>query len=102
MKSIFDSAFATGVRVSDANGTYTARAFIRPASLSEAEAPELCPAGVRDGRRWRIILEPLELTGAVTVADDEREFFLLRREMIGGGDHIEGLLCLKAGEPDAG
>lgn len=102
MRRIFDSAFARSVSVTDEAGTYAARAFIRPAAISEAESPELSPAGVRDRRRWRIILEPMELTGAVTVTDGAQEFFLLRREMIGGGDHIEGLLCLKAGETDAG
>ena len=59
-------------------------------------------AGMADERRWLLIMEPLELSGAVTVADGEREYALLRREMIGGGHNLEGVLCLKAGGADAG
>ena len=103
MRGIFHSRFACTVTVTDSSGSRSARAFLRPASLTAPELPELSPAGVLDGRRWRIILEPLELTGQVTVTtDDGTEYLLLRREIIGGGDHIEGLLCRKAGESDAG
>ncbi|MBE6914322.1 MAG: hypothetical protein E7472_05245 [Ruminococcaceae bacterium] len=102
MKSVFDCAFARNVRVADAAGEYSARAFIRPLSLTKPETPTHSCAGVADGRRWLLIMEPLELSGKVTVTDGDREYVLLRREMIGGGNHIEGLLCLKAGGADAG
>ena len=101
MKSIFHSRFARTVTVTDGSGNHTVRAFLRPASLTVPEAPELSPAGVLDGRRWRIILEPLVLSGRVTVTtDDGMEYLLLRHEIIGGGDHMEGLLCRKAGDSE--
>ena len=101
MKTPFASRFAKTVTVTDAMGSRSARAFLRPASLRSPETPELCPAGAADGRRWRLILEPMALCGTVTVTIDGRAYVLLRREMIGGGDHIEGLLCRKAGDGDA-
>ena len=102
MRSVFESRFARSVTVTDAVGSYTARAFLRPASVQTPETPTLSPAGYADGRRWRIILEPLELSGPVTVSDGDAEYVLLRREIIGGGDHIEGLLCRKEGANYAG
>ena len=101
MRAPFASRFAQTVTVTDASGSRSAKAFLYPTSVCTPEAPELSPAGVRDGRRRRIILEPMELNGTVTVTAGGREYLLLRREMIGGGDHIEGLLCGKAGEEDA-
>ena len=101
MRAPFASRFAQTVTVTDASGSRSAKAFLYPASVCTPEAPELSPAGVRDGRRWRIILEPMELHGTVTVTAGGREYLLLRRELIGGGDHVEGLLCRKAGEEDA-
>ena len=101
MKSIFDSRFARSVTVTDGIGNHTVRAFLRPISVQSPEMPELSPAGVRDERRWRIILPPLTRSGQVTVTDGDTDYLLLRFEEIGGGDHIEGLLCRKAGDPNA-
>lgn len=104
MKRIFDSRFAVPLTVTDGSGSsFSLRGFLRPVSVQSPEAPELSPAGLRDGRRWRLILEPVTLSGQVTVtAADGTEYLLLRHEMIGGGDHIEGLLCRKAGDTLAG
>ena len=101
MRAPFASRFAQTVTVTDALGSRSARAFLRPASLRRPETPALSPAGAADGRRWLLILEPMALSGPVTVTVGGREYFLLRREMIGGGDHIEGLLCRKAGDCNA-
>ena len=101
MKSIFASRFAETVTVTDGSETYVCRAFLRPVSVAAPEKPAISPAGVRDGRRWRIILEPLALSGPETVTVGETEYLMLRHEMIGGGDHIEGLLCRKVRSDDA-
>lgn len=85
------------VTVTDDIGTHSVRAFLQPVSLTAPETPEATPAGLRDGRRWRIIMEPIELSGNVSILYGGREYLLLRREQIGGGDHIEGLLRLKGG-----
>ena len=102
MKSIFDSHFARSVTVTDGSGIHNVRAFLRPVSVRNPETPELSPAGVRDERRWLIVLPPMALSGQVSVSADGTDYLLLRFEEIGGGDHIEGLLCRKAGDPDAG
>ena len=102
MKGVFFSRFAETVTLRDDNGSRRVRAFLRPASVAEPETPLLSPAGVLDERRWRIILEPVVLSGPVTVISGGTEYLLLRYELIGGGDHIEGLLCRKAGDGYAG
>lgn len=102
MRNMFSSRFAENVTVRDAGGSRSARAFLRPVSVTSPEAPALSPAGMLDERRWRIILEPISLSGPVTVVSGNTEYLLLRYEMIGGGDHIEGLLCRKAGNAYAG
>ena len=101
MKTPFASRFARTVTVTDDLGSRSARAFLWPVSVQSPEAPQRSPAGIADGRRWRILLEPMALEGAVTVTAEGTAYLLLRREFIGGGDHIEGLLCRKAGDGDA-
>ena len=96
MKTPFASRFARSMTVTDELGSRSAKGFLYPASVSAPETPALSPAGARDGRRWKLLLEPMELAGEVTVTAEGREYLLLRRELIGGGDHIEGLLCRKA------
>ena len=89
MRSIFDSALARTVTVTDGSGTRTARAFLQPADTVRPEAPEITAAGVVDGRRWRVILPPLALTAPVTLAADGARYRLLRWETVGG--HLEGV-----------
>lgn len=101
MRSAFDSGFARTVAVTDETGTRNARAFLRPLSLKDPEGPALCPAGPVDARRWLLLMEPLALRGTVTLCDGGTEYRLLRWETIGGGDHIEGLLCRKGGGGNA-
>ena len=92
MKDVFRSAFAQSVIVTDDTGCYAARAFIEPLHAETPEAPEITEAGLVDGRRWRVILPPMELAGAVTVTDADGEVYrLLRRELIGNGHHIEAV-----------
>jgi hypothetical protein len=67
-------------------GDVTARAFLQPQSDRTPETPEITPAGVVDGRRWRVIAQPLSLTGPVTFTT-QRGLPLLRWEEIGG--HLE-------------
>lgn len=100
MRTVFDSHFARAVKVTDTQGTRVRRAFLRPESLRRPETPEMSPAGISDERRWLLIMEADDLQGPVTITDGNREYILMRRELI-GGDHIEGLLCLKAGDGDA-
>ena len=100
MKSPFTSRFARCVTVTDSLGSRSAKAFLYPVSVAAPEAPVLSPAGARDARRWKLLLEPMELTGEVTVTAEGRAYLLLRRETIGGGDHIEGLLCRIAGDDE--
>ena len=102
MRSIFDSRLARSVTVTDGSGGQNVRAYIYPVSVRTPEVPELSPAGLLDERRWRIILPNMTLSGQVTVTDGSTDYLLLRYEVIGGGDHIEGILCRKAGESDAG
>ncbi len=96
MRSIFESPLARTVTVTDSGGTYTARAFLQPLSVRTPETPEITPAGVVDGRRWRVIAQPLSLTGPVTFTDGSAVYRLLRWEEIGG--HLEGIACREAAE----
>ena len=92
MKNIFDSSLACAVTVTDESGSTTAKAFIEPARIETPETPEITAAGIVDGRRWRVILPPMLLAGAVTVTDGDGEVYrLLRRELIGNGHHIEAV-----------
>ena len=78
--------------MTDDAGSYTAKVFIEPLHAETPEAPEITAAGLVDGRRWRVILPPMDLAGAVTVTDGDGEVYrLLRRELIGNGHHIEAV-----------
>ena len=94
MKNIFDSSFAHALTVTDDSGSTAARAFIEPRSIDLPETPAITAAGIADGRRWRVILPPLALSGEVTLTDEDgNEYRLLRWESIGNGHHIEALAC---------
>lgn len=95
MSGPFASRFARSVTVTDAAGTYTARAFLQAVSVKDPETPKATAAGVTDPRRWLLIMEPLTLTGPVTVSDGTNSYALLRWEDVSG--HVEGVLCLKGG-----
>ena len=78
--------------MTDDTGSHSAKAFLEPLHTGTPEAPEITAAGIADGRRWRVILPPMDLAGAVTVTDGDGEVYrLLRRETIGGGHHIEAV-----------
>ena len=99
MKNIFDSSLARAVTVTDETGSTAEKAFIEPVRIETPEAPEITAAGIADGRRWRVILPPLELTGAVTLTDaDGAAYRLLRWEHIGNGHHIEAVACAEEAE----
>ena len=92
MKDIFESALARDVTVTDDVGNHVTRAFLEPMSADKPETPTVTAAGIADGRRWRVILPPLELSGSATLTDaDGTVYALLRRESIGNGHHIEAV-----------
>ena len=97
MKTIFQSALARSVMLTDDNGTRSVRAFFAPVRITAPETPQITAAGTVDGRRWRVILPPLALDGTVTLTDGDTVYLLLRRETIGNGDHIEALACRQEG-----
>ena len=78
--------------VTDESGSHVTRAFLEPLSADTPEVPSVTAAGIADGRRWRVILPPLELSGSATLTDaDGTVYVLLRRESIGNGHHIEAV-----------
>ena len=91
MKDIFSSRIACTVTVTDERGAQETRAFIEPLSAVKPETPEITALGLVDGRRWRVILPPLQLCGEVTLTAAGETYRLLRREMPGTGHHIEAL-----------
>ena len=97
MMSPFDSGFARSVTLRNEQGERRARAFIQPMAAERPETPTRTVAGVVDERRWRILMEPLEIHGKTEIIDGNDHYLLLRWEMMGEGSHIEGVLKRKAG-----
>ena len=92
MKDIFESSYALDVTVTDAAGSHATRAFIEPMDADTPEIPEITAAGIADGRRWRVILPPLVLSGTIMLTDESGTVYtLLRYEDIGNGHHVEAV-----------
>jgi len=99
MTGIFSSRFARSVTVTDGGGNHVVRAFLQPVSLSKPEAPKITPGGLADTGRWLILMEPMTLTGTVTVTADGTVFRMLRRENC--GSHMEGILVRRGAAESA-
>ncbi|MCD8008575.1 MAG: hypothetical protein LUF68_06525 [Clostridiales bacterium] len=72
------------------------RSFLRPVNPKSPETPELTAAGVADGRRWLLLMEPAEISGRAEIIDGGARYALLRWERL--ESHIEGVLCREAGD----
>lgn len=93
MTGAFDSRFAGAVTVTDGNGSRTARAFLQPMDVRDPETSAATAAGVVDGRRWLLIMEPAAIAGSAEISDGTHRYALLRWENVSG--HIEGVLARK-------